>query len=303
MRLELGRVAVRGGERDLVFRIGERRRGGYRYARCLQLLRERERPGSLLVEDGPAAPVVVDVGRPRLAHRHGPHSGLLGGLEEGTGEEEMSAQIPSEVVENGIVLGENGLPEIDLLAGGVLALRLGLPEHVAVEADPSRERSGREARGVHHRKRRVGRVIVGELDAGFAQRVEVGGVGRIDRIRTQPVPDENDDFAFLRKGGSLRRAEKQCGSSDAAQESGEAGGKNSARFGHVFPPVASCMAPFCDTSMYSRHRAIDFGRLVELRVDALHRREVEHQVEPARHPQVDRHERRSHQLDRRHVTL
>src|SRR5205085_337483 len=120
---------------------------------------------------------------------------------EGAGEEEAAVQALREIVEDGVVLGEDRLPEVDLLAGRILSLRLGLPDDVAEVAGRSRERSGGEARRIHHGEGRVGGMVVGEIHSRVAKGDQIRRVGT-DEVGAQTVPDEHDDGAGRTSAGT-----------------------------------------------------------------------------------------------------
>jgi hypothetical protein len=77
-------------------------------------------------------------------------------------------------------------------------------------------------------------MIVRKIDARLAQRMEVGRIGWIDGIRTQAVPDEDDDFSLLRRGTTdpLQNGGEQCQGGDPTHQSTGIPTKHPARLGH-----------------------------------------------------------------------
>ncbi len=238
-RLELDGIAVVRGQRELVRRIGFGRGGRQRNAGRLQLLGKAQRQRGLFIEQQATPLVVLEERGSRLADGRGDHAGLLGRFEQGVDQEQVAFEEAGQVVEDGIILGEYRLLEIHLDVGGIGALRAGLPHRVAVIAGRAGEAAGGEACGIHHGEGRIGRVIVGELDTGFAKRMEVGRIGGIDRIRTQPVPDEEDDVAVLGRGiaGALDDSDQQGQGDHAPRQSDRVSNQCSARPRHGPLPI------------------------------------------------------------------
>ena len=98
-----------------------------------------------------------------------------------------------------MVLGEERLSEVDLAALGVFAGWPRLILGVAVEAVDCGARTGGERGCVHHRERRVDRMVMAEIDAALvAQARELRGQRRVDGIGTQAVPNEQNHVALVR---------------------------------------------------------------------------------------------------------
>lgn len=167
---------------------------------------EAARLHGVFVEEVTALIQILDVCRAGLADGGRHHAGGLRGGEQAFHEQQLAAVVVIERGQDLIVFGEHRIDVILTPARSRLADGNGVrralrrcPERVAVEAARLRERARRERRAVHHREGRIRRVIVGEVDAGLTERVEVRRIGLSDRVGAQSIPHHDDGARCLRR--------------------------------------------------------------------------------------------------------
>ena len=186
--------------------VGQRREEGDGQPVRPEGQKERPRPHQALLEEEAAAVSVLEVGRAHLAHRGRGDARVLRRLEERPGEEQPPAIETVQGVQDAVVLGEDRPLEVHWRARRSLARVQGAchPGVVSVKAVGVRIPASGEAGGIHHGERRVGGVAVLKEDALVPEPDEVGCVVHVDGVRTQPVPNEEDDARL--RGQRQRRA-------------------------------------------------------------------------------------------------
>ena len=149
--------------------------------------------------------IILQEGWAGLTHGRRLQPRPMGRLEERVHQKERAVVLPHvvvvQVVENRPVLGEDGLREVHVVRRRVFAGRSWLVFRIAVES----VRGGIRTRGkgctVHHGEGREDGVVVCEAHASLiAQLGQIGRVLRRDRVGTQAVPNEDDDFPRVGRG-------------------------------------------------------------------------------------------------------